>query len=758
MYNQSATANGISIEHTFNSGSGDGGSEVVSYENGVLYVTNGTDDRIDVFDAVTGEKTGEIDLTTLPGYAGVNSVAIKNGKIAVAVERDPVDGEPQPGIIAVYDADNLQLVDSVDVGNLPDQITFSDDGTQIYAAIEGEFDVDLNTQAQGGVAVIDITDTGLTANTYGFEAFDGMEDQLRELGVRIFDDQSASVDFEPEYIAIDPVTGNLLVSLQESNTVAVFDLETRSFTELLPLGTQDHSQEGFGLDPNDKDDAIAIDTYDIQGLRMPDALAAVEIDGETYFLTANEGDDRGDFDEPGGDAARVQDILDGNVEGVSFDPSVDTTGLERLNISIIDGDTDGDGDIDVIHSYGSRSFTIFDTDGNVVFDSGDQFEQLIAELRVPNAFNNDDFPSDDPDVIDENRSDNKGPEPEAITVGTIDGRVFAFVGLERDSGIMIFDITDPANATFASYIESSQNGDISPEVIQFISADDSTSGTAQLAISYEVSGTTVLLNLADRIDGRGTFNNDVANGSLLDDRISGRSEDDTINGGYGDDNILGRSGDDELNGGIGDDRLNGGSGDDTLNGDDGDDRLNGRSGDDELNGGEGDDGLGGGSGDDTLNGGEGDDRLGGGSGNDTLNGGDGDDRIGGGSGNDTLNGDEGDDRLSGGSGSDTINGGEGDDRLSGGLGDDTLNGGEGDDTLLGRAGADVFEFTLGDGDDMILGFDDSDSIDLSATGLEFSDISINEINSRLTVVTYGADTITITHAGSVEFTQDDFLF
>ena len=555
MYNDLARESGISLFRRFDSGAGEAGSEVVSVAGGKAYVTNGALSRVDIFDVVSGAADGVLDLTGIPGYGGLTSVAANGALIAVAITREPVADVPQPGAVAIFDAATRQLLTVQDVGTLPDMLRFSEDGTQIYVAIEGEYNEDFATQAAGGISVIDIDNGSYTTNTYGFAAYDGMEDDLRALGVRIFPGEAASVDFEPEYIAVDPVTGNLLVTLQEANTVAVFDLTTRSFTALLPLGTVDHSRKAQALDAND-DGIIDIRTHDdLVGLRMPDAIAAVEIGGATYFLTANEGDDRGE-------AQRVGDILDGDVDGVSIDPSVNTEGLERLNVSIIDGDTDGDGDIDVLHAYGSRGFTIFDADGEVVFDSGAQFQRLIAQYRSANAFNSDDPPAD-PAEVDDNRSDNKGPEPEAVAVGEIGGAVFAFVGLERDSGIMVYDITDPAKARFATYIESATQGDVSAEVIQFIAAADSPTGQPMLAVSYEVSGTSTLIELGGTALA-GNIRTLGETGSLLADRLSGTGRDNMIAGGAGADTLRGHDGDDTLTGGTGNDVLRGGAGNDVF--------------------------------------------------------------------------------------------------------------------------------------------------------------------------------------------------
>jgi len=549
----------------YDSGAGEAGSEVVAYLDGKLYVTNGADDRIDIFDAKTETLITSLDLTLIENYDGVNSVTVSETGIAVAVQREATDGSLMNGVVAVYalDAVDGDLPSAeIEVGNLPDMVTYSKDGQYIFVANEGEPKAD--GDPAGSISVIEVAT--MTATTVGFEAYDDQADALEAAGVRLFPGVLPSTDFEPEYIAEGP-DGTLYVTLQEANAVAVFDLATMSFTEILPLGTVDHSLDGNGIDPNDKDDAINIHTINVEGIRMPDAIATVEIKGQTYFLTANEGDDRGDFDE-GGDAARVGDILAGEVPGVSIDPDAYTAeelaDLERLTVSIIDGDTDGDGDIDVLHSYGSRSFTIFDTDGNVVFDSGDDFETLIAELRPANAFNNDGYPSGDANEIDETRSDNKGPEPEAIAVGEVDGKLLAFIGLERDGGIMIYDISNPKKASFVDYIDSSVAGDSSPEVIKFIAAEHSESGVAQIAVSYEMSGTTALYDLAFGHHTVGSAGDDMLAGTVGDDVLAGRQGDDVIEGGAGDDLLRGQTGADTLIGGTGDDMLRGGQGADTF--------------------------------------------------------------------------------------------------------------------------------------------------------------------------------------------------
>jgi predicted extracellular nuclease/2',3'-cyclic-nucleotide 2'-phosphodiesterase (5'-nucleotidase family) len=460
---------------------GEGGaaaSEVVAAEDGRYFVTNGARDTIDVFTLADG-LTGTIPLADLPNFGAVTAVAVKNGLVAVSYAGADFAGAPQPGAVALFDAATLAPVGRAVVGFLPDKVIFSEDGQTIFTANEAE--PGTLADPRGSVSIIEIGSgpADLLVRTVDFSAFDGQEDALREAGVRIFPGRSASADFEPEYLAIDPATGDVLVTLQENNAVARLDVATGAFTDLVSLGAVDHSLTG--LDASDRDGAINIAPQPVRGLRMADAIATFQIDGQTYFATANEGDTRTED-------ARVADLT---LDATAFPDAAtlqDDANLGRLTVSTIDGDTDGDGDFDALFVFGSRSFSIFDAAGNLVFDSGDDFEQMIAQL-APERFN-----SDAADGA-ENRSDNKGPEPEAIAVGVVDGRTLAVIGFERDSGLAVYDVSDPANAQFLQYVDGVAGGDVSPETIDFIPASESETGFAQIAVAYEVSGATAVYGL-----------------------------------------------------------------------------------------------------------------------------------------------------------------------------------------------------------------------------------------------------------------------
>ena len=518
---------------------GEGGSEVVAHEGGKLYVTNGAQGRVDVWDieADSGDVPEmSIDLTGIKNFDSIQSVAVSHGLVAAAVSlenREVDDGVlARKGVVVFADAETGEIIETVKVGVLPDSIAFTPDGTKLIVANEAEFNEDsledgVKVNPKGSISIISIDkgddeapgqaighdddngkangkkfaighdddapaapfeDYDFSEKTLFFNKFNG-EGMLGE-GVRISPDFNANRDIEPEYVTVSPDGTTAYVTLQENNAVALVDLETHKITEVRSLGTVDYSDPARAADFTDGDDTIEFITADAIGMRMADAIAVFEIDGMTYYATANEGDGRGDA--PDFDEARVEDVIAGDIPGVSFDPSVDTTGLERLKISVVDGDTDGDGDIDQITSCGSRSFTIFNEDGDVVYDSENELERIIA-TEAPFRFLDDD--GDD----GQDRADDKGAEPEAIEVGVIDGETYLFVGLERDSSVVVYNISDPTNAQFVEYLDGFASGNLGPETIDFIAADDTEDGIARIAVAYEISSTTVVYTLEDLI-------------------------------------------------------------------------------------------------------------------------------------------------------------------------------------------------------------------------------------------------------------------
>jgi 2',3'-cyclic-nucleotide 2'-phosphodiesterase (5'-nucleotidase family) len=457
------------------------GAEIVAYDESTetAFVTTPADGLavVDLSDPTAPLQTGSLLTNEL-----INSVAVYDGLVAVAVE----SGTSNAGAVVFFDAASGQEINRVTVGILPDNLVFSPDGTMVLTADEAETG-DHEDYGAGSISVIQVNDiTNAVVTVLGFEAFDSLTNELRTAGVRIFPGRLPSVDFEPEFVAISPDSSTAFVTLQENNAIAVVDLSVPEITEIVPLGLKDWSNPNHRLDAGDKDDGINMTNYPFFGMFMPDTVVSYEVDGSTYYIIANEGDSR-DWEDV--DETRLEDVvLDTNVfSNAATLQSRDWAG--RLKVSLVDADTDGDGDFDVVYAYGGRSFSILDEDGAMIYDSGDDFETYLATER-PELFNVDDC---DPDEFD-NRSDDKGCEPEAAEVGTINGQTYAFIGLERVGGIMVYNVTTPENPEFVQFARLYT--DAAPEGFEFVSGESSPSGNPLLLVANEDSSTMTVYEIS----------------------------------------------------------------------------------------------------------------------------------------------------------------------------------------------------------------------------------------------------------------------
>lgn len=485
---------------TYSTGAYDAAAaEITAYHAGTqqLYVINGSTNTVDVLSISDPTAPALISVIDLSDYgSGPTSVAVFGDLIAIAVE----NGQ-NPGNVVFTQPDGTVL-NALQVGALPDNVVFTPDGTRVITANEGEPNSDYSVDPEGSVSIIDVSGgvEGATVTNVGFADFNADGARAAELSpdVRIFGpNASVAQDLEPEYIAVSPDSTTAFASLQENNALAVIDIASASVTSIIPLGFKDHSLEGNGIDASDEDGAINIQTYPVLGMYLPDAIAAYEVNGSTYIISANEGDAR-DY-ETFAEEARVGDLmLDAEVFG-DVEALQAETALGRLNVTTTLGDDDGDGVYERLFAYGSRSFSIWDAAGNLVWDSGDQLERITAEL-FPEHFNSDNAENDSFD----NRSDNKGPEPEGVAIAELNGRLYAFIGLERISGVIIYDVTDPtapeyttfaSNRDFSGDAEAGTAGDLGPEGVLVISAEESPTGAALLVVSNEVSGTTSIYQL-----------------------------------------------------------------------------------------------------------------------------------------------------------------------------------------------------------------------------------------------------------------------
>ena len=461
-----------------------------------IFVVNGADKTVDILDMSNPDKLvklGALELATWGKAA--NSVAVKNGVVAVAVENTD---KQAPGQAVFFDSDG-NFISAVTVGALPDMIKFSPDGKYVLVANEGEPNDAFTNDPEGSVSIIPIAGgvEGLSDADVRTVDFKFLNDGELPYGMRTSNPGTSSVaqDVEPEYIAVTNDSKTAYVSLQENNAVAIIDIETATVTRVAGLGFKDHSVHAF--DASDKDGKINIRTWPVMGMYMPDTIDAIEIGGKEWVLIANEGDSR-DYDGYS-EETRVAKLT---LDPVRF-PTASTLqkdeNLGRLKTTTAQGDIDGDGDVDVIYSYGARSFSVLNADGEMVFDSGDAFEQLLAS-KYANVFN----ASDTENYSRDNRSDDKGPEPEGIAAGYVNGTPYAFIGLERQGGFMVYDLTNPANPQFVTYHsdrrfsgspEADTAGELAPEGMQFIDAKDSPTGNAMLVVASEVSGSTKVYDL-----------------------------------------------------------------------------------------------------------------------------------------------------------------------------------------------------------------------------------------------------------------------
>lgn len=457
-----------------------------------LFVANSIANQVDVIDFSVPAVPVLVDSIEFDSVGFINSVAVYGDILAVAVQA-PIAQDS--GFVSFWNTDGTFL-NRLTVGALPDMIAFNHAGTQLVAACEGEPSDDYTVDPNGGVSIIELTDdiaalTEADITNLDFTAFDAMEEELTEAGVRIFGlDASVAQDLEPEFVTIleDDVTAHIV--LQENNAIAVVDLVAKEIIEVRALGTIDHSVAGYGLDASNRTSGINIANFPIKGMFMPDAIDNITVLGTTYLVTANEGDAR-DYDGYS-EEERVDDL---NLDETVFPNAQylqNSRLLGRLKTTTVNGDTDGDGDFDEIYSYGTRSFSIWDeATGDLVFDSGDLIEQIIANdptyAELFNAHN------EGGELELKDRSDDKGPEPEGVVTTMIDGNAYLFVSLERVGGAMAFNINDPANPVYIGYHnnrDAETNGpDRGAEGMIFIDETISPDGTSLLVLANEVSST-----------------------------------------------------------------------------------------------------------------------------------------------------------------------------------------------------------------------------------------------------------------------------
>jgi len=420
-------------------------------------------DVIDITDPTKPTKIGKIDLVAYEGAA--NSVSVFDGKLAVALESTA--NKQGNGKVAVFNTSDYSLIKQVTVGALPDMITFSPDGKYIMTANEGEPNTDYSQDPNGTISIIE-TST-YTVTTLDFASFSGQAAALAKDGFRISKAaKSFAQDIEPEYITISDDSKTAWVTLQENNGVAKVDLTSKTITAIYPLGFKDFNTAENAIDVSDSDDKIAFNPWKVKGMFMPDAISHFSANNVPYFVTANEGDAREYTANT--DIKRMKSLkLDATLFPDAATLKLDAN-LGRLNLVTDMGDTDGDGDLDEIVSFGARSFSIWNGNtGKIVYDSKNDVDKKTNELGT----------------YDDKRSDDKGSEPEAVYVAKMGSQNILFVGLERSDAFMTYDVTNPNSP---QYLQTVKTGD-APEGLLFIPASKSPTKRSLLIVSSEGDGT-----------------------------------------------------------------------------------------------------------------------------------------------------------------------------------------------------------------------------------------------------------------------------
>jgi DNA-binding beta-propeller fold protein YncE len=463
-----------------------------------------------------------------------NSIAIFENTLAIAIE---ATDKTQNGAVLFYQLDNQGVgtfIKAVKVGALPDMVTFSPDGEKVLVANEGEPNSDYSVDPQGSISIIEFTnatpaDISTSINLSSDITFssDLLDDEdfdtdakrislLKAAGLKIAGPVGTTLaqSLEPEYITVSDDSKTAFVSLQENNAIGIINLDNNTI-EIKPLGFKNWDK--FQIDFTNKDEIASFEHVEnLYGMYQPDTISSYQWQGATFVLTANEGDSR-DYDGYS-EEVRVKDIIDPDKLNkrlstelqAFYDASGGKNGLGRLKVTTALGDDNNDGTYEALYAYGARSFSIWDQNINLVFDSGDDFDKISASVLGDN------FNSTHTENKGDNRSDDKGGEPEAIAVGKIGDRTYGFIASERSGNLFVYDISNPFDVSFSAFynnrdftvdyeldddldnpcdesegmncsmIESA--GDLGPESIKFVNREQSPNGMPLLIIGNEVSG------------------------------------------------------------------------------------------------------------------------------------------------------------------------------------------------------------------------------------------------------------------------------
>lgn len=444
-------------------------SAYVAFGNNLFLISSGGGSTLQITNASNPATPVLLERLSFEGYIST-SVAAFRDLVAVALVPADYDTTPTRGVVRFYrmaSTGALTAVSDVQVGYLPDSVSFNRDGSQLVIANEGQPNTTYTNDPAGSIGIIDIsTPTTSPSFTYTELGFEGL---TLPTGLRISGPTgtSPSQDIEPEYISIRG--DKAYITLQENNGVAVVNLITKRIEAIHALGSVDYSRQAVDLSDQDGLNKASIFLPKLgqifNGLRMPDGISTFETKGRTYYITANEGD------------AREY----GSYVDIGRNTSAPNSRLNTIR-------EQAPGETLTPTSLGSRSLSIFDAQtGALVWDSGTSLQTISVAAGV----------------YSDSRSDDKGVEVESVITTKIGAQTYAFASLERSSKttIVAFDITAPSESRYISHVVI--DGSVSPEGLLVIPAHESPTQRPLLSVSNEVSNSIDFIDLQNLIKSPG---------------------------------------------------------------------------------------------------------------------------------------------------------------------------------------------------------------------------------------------------------------
>lgn len=442
-------------------------SEISAYDpttKKLFVVSNDGGTKVEVVDLSAYPTVTKSKTLTYANNAGINSVAVSNGLLAIALN----GVTPQSnGDIVVLKTTDLSEVKKISVGAMPDMVTFSPDGNYIISANEGEPNDAYTIDPIGSISIIDVKNN-YTVKTLDFAGFETDKAKLVAAGLRIYGlNASFAQDIEPEYVAVAGDSKKAFVTLQENNAVAEVDLVAGKITKIMPLGLKDLSLAVNAFDTSEEDKQYAPKTWPIKAFYLPDAISYFSANDNNYIALANEGDTRAwtGFNEE----TTVKKVTLNPLKFPDAATLQQDASIGKLLITNARG-KNTDGQYDELFALGGRSVTILNAaTGQLVAEIGKDLEQQVANAgKYPDA-----------------RSTKKGVEVESVTVAKVNGKTLAFIGMERAYMIAVYDVSIPSKPTFVQVFQTGEE----PEGLMFVKPKDSPNGRSLLIVSSEKDGT-----------------------------------------------------------------------------------------------------------------------------------------------------------------------------------------------------------------------------------------------------------------------------